>query len=804
MIAAPASNPWRRWAVALCLVVVLVAVYFFTYDGYAISRDEWFLFDAAESFARRGDFRLNYEYDAVQPLALSDLPPPSETEPLQPVLAAGLLRIAALAPEIGLAHTVWLFNNFVTALTAAGVYAYGLALGYRARVAVVVALAFGLGTIAWPYSLTFFREPLFGLLALWSAVFVVELRRGFEVGRRPFGAFAGLGVALIGALLSKEAALFVLPALLLEALPSRVGRIRLTRRTLAALGAGVSLLAVLAWVLLNADTLFGLSQRYDITHRLQQARQNLTVAATGIRGYLFAPSYSVWVFSPVLLLGFFGWPRLARERRVRQILVPLVVLAVFVVGYALVRGQNWNGGIGWGARYLVPVTPFLALWLLPVVESLLARGAAWWTRLAALLVFGVSVAIQVLAALVPLGDYYALLNAQDPPVINWREQLWSVEWSPIAVFLDLFGEGPLDVAWAYATNIHAWYLPLFSGLLAGLALIAGLAWLCFELRGWRPLALTAAALIAGLAFTLGAGLYVVRLDPRYYGDFAPTRDLLDRLEPALREGDVVLLNTDAYTEFFMNYYRAEDAPVYTLPLSPGERSSDVAPATVESAYDAAGVLPSTTLSLGYFADRYARIWLVMETSPFIPWSTRPVEHYLAQHYFPLAEVTATDTARAVAFSTVGAPPATARAWPAQTGDWRFGDEIALRGYDLPGGLATQPGGVVPLALLWGARAPIERDYSVAALLVDPRGPTVIAQHDSYPDHWFSPTSTWQPGGLYRDNRAIQVPEDAPPGEYEVWLALYWWQAPADRLRVTDADGTLIGDHVVLARVTVDG
>ena len=36
----------------------------------------------------------------------------------------------------------------------------------------------------------------------------------------------------------------------------------------------------------------------------------------------------------------------------------------------------------------------------------------------------------------------------------------------------------------------------------------------------------------------------------------------------------MLLNTDAYAEFFMNYYRVGDVPVYTLPLSPGERSSD--------------------------------------------------------------------------------------------------------------------------------------------------------------------------------------------------------------------------------------
>ena len=126
MMAANGSERQRRMALGISLVVLLIAVYFVTYSGYAISRDEWFLFDATESLARRGNLAQNYQFDAYPPLALADAQPPAvDAEPLQPALAAPLFLVAQALPGIGLAHTVWLFNVLVTALTAGILYAYG-------------------------------------------------------------------------------------------------------------------------------------------------------------------------------------------------------------------------------------------------------------------------------------------------------------------------------------------------------------------------------------------------------------------------------------------------------------------------------------------------------------------------------------------------------------------------------------------------------------------------------------------------------------------------------------------------------
>jgi hypothetical protein len=63
---------------------------------------------------------------------------------------------------------VGLLDPIVSALTCALVFKTGQSLGFRYRTSLVLALVYGLGTIAWPYSKGFTREPLLTLLLLSS------------------------------------------------------------------------------------------------------------------------------------------------------------------------------------------------------------------------------------------------------------------------------------------------------------------------------------------------------------------------------------------------------------------------------------------------------------------------------------------------------------------------------------------------------------------------------------------------------------------------------------------------------------
>ncbi len=792
-------DKYSRRAVGFCLVAFLIALYFVTFSGYAISRDEWFLFDATESMARHGTMEQNFEFDAYPPVSLSEARPPSaDTEPMHPMLAAPLFLIAQALPGIGLVHTVWLFNILVTALTAGTLYAYGLALGYRAHVAALVALIFGLGTIAWPYSRTFFREPLFTWFGLLSAYLIVRVRQELTAGRRPVLTLTLLALVLAGALLSKEVTLLLLPAFLIEALPTRWRRVPLTRRRVIVLVIGLVVLAILLTIIIFAvDRWVELPNRYDPNRRLEQARENLSDLSTGIRGYLFSPSRSMWIFSPVLLLGFAGWPHLIRQRRWRELLVPLVVIAAFVIGYAAVRGsKSWAGGRGWGSRYLIPVTPFVALWLLPVINAILQKRAAWWKRLGIGIVFLFSAAIQVAAALVNIQAYDDKLAAEG---ISVHDGLWTLRWSQIPVTFGLLNTTRADLAWKYAVG-RTWPLPVLCAILAA----AALGWALWWMRRpgtRRTLLITAASLAVITALALGGGLYAIRHDPRYAGNFQPTHDLLNALEKQVEPDDVIVLNDFTYSEFFMNYYKLRRPTIYTLPVSPGERYSPEQAPAIESPNPEDLIHLSDTIIFANFAQHHDRLWLVISSSSFIPWSVRPVEHYLARHYFPVTEVKPSDLARAVLFDMTPAPSPTAEEWPAHAVGATFGDCLRLVGYDIPGGTIRPPGDILPVSLLWETRAPVPQDYTVALFIMTSDG-KLIAQRDSYPVNAFDPTQDWRPRSLHRDNHGVQLPAHLPPGEYELWAAVYWWQAPEQRLPVIGADGKPLGDHAVLGTVTI--
>jgi hypothetical protein len=251
----------------------------------------------------------------------------------------------------------------------------------------------------------------------------------------------------------------------------------------------------------------------------------------------------------------------------------------------------------------------------------------------------------------------------------------------------------------------------------------------------------------------------------------------------------------------MNYYKS-DVPIYTLSSSPGERSSPDQPAKAESPYPDELVHRSNMLIVADLATRHDRLWLVINSSPFIPWSVRPMEHYLARHYFPIRDIQSTDVARAVLFDLTSAPPATDTTWPRQAVNATFGDSLRLVGFDIPGGTVRNPGDSLPVSLLWEATVPVPQDYNAALFLIAGDG-SLVAQRDSFPVNHFAFTQSWRVGSFHRDNHGIALPDGLPPGTYELWAVVYWWEEPVNRLPVTAADGIPLGDHVVLTTIVIE-
>ena len=141
--------------------------------------------------------------------------------------------------------------------------------------------------------------------------------------------------------------------------------------------------------------------------------------------------------------------------------------------------------------------------------------------------------------------------------------------------------------------------------------------------------------------------------------------------------------------------------------------------------------------------------------------------------------------------------------PAISSATTFGGNLRLLGFTLKATTAGpglyRAGGNLPLSLFWAVETPPTKDYSFFLHLCQQCDAPPAAGEDGPPLEGYLPTSTWLPGKPARDDRAIALPHDLPPGRYTLLLGVYDPTVPtlAGRLQVTD--GT---DRLVLGTVTI--
>lgn len=129
----------------------------------------------------------------------------------------------------------------------------------------------------------------------------------------------------------------------------------------------------------------------------------------------------------------------------------------------------------------------------------------------------------------------------------------------------------------------------------------------------------------------------------------------------------------------------------------------------------------------------------------------------------------------------------------------LGDAIIFKGYDLASDTVAS-GGTLDLVLYWAALREMDANYTVFAHLVDADG-QLAAQLDGLPGDALHRTYDWWPGYFDWDEWPISIPTDVAPGVYTLHVGMY----DADtvvRLPARDADGTPLGDSILLGEVVV--
>lgn len=761
------------------LFVLLLSFYMLTYSGRSISSDELRVMDGITSFYHFGDWLL----DETAYLSVPDPIDEASRYPLHPLpsdersaawLALPLYALAHAVPALGMMHMVWLLNVFTMALAGCVVFGMARALGYARTTALIAALAFGLGTLVWPYSKTLFRDPLLLLWLSLAALGVLNARA--QAGKLRWG-WVGLAIAAFAlAALTKVAAWFALPALVWWVAPRRLPRwlvVGLIALPVVAILALMLITPLYEALLALAMQLFG------------QPGDRMAYAPDALFTYLFSPTASLWATSPVLLLALPGAWLVWRKGDWHLLLAVVWLVGAFALGHALTTAHHWFGGFSFPPRFMLPVIPFVLLLALPVFDVALRKFSLVSVLVVAIL--GFSGWVQLIHAVSFLHEYSVLLPAEAYGTLEWQPALQDIAYSRWLLLPQSWGPLGFDVAW-WRAPLGVW--PVATAVV-GLGAAAALVWLTRgrARSGWLLSGLSACSVvvIGSLATTLN------RHDGVTFSTSAAAARAAAILRDYAQTGDLLLTPFSNMTTFLLNHNRSAVVRPITLPIpSLGALPEGISAADVDPLLS---VHPRLTQFIGHLAARQDRAWLLTNSTPFQPQAPRADEHYLSTRFYLIREHPLDDIdVRLLEYILEPNPPYAEFHPPSIPLKVIFDDQIALEGVTLPRGTAYHAGAALPVLLYWQALQPLPRDYTIALFVVDAAGRVVAQGGDGAAVGGWMPTRRWPVGHTLPDRRGIMLPSGLAAGEYELWVVLYHFvDGQVERLSVTSGeahDGTV--------------
>ncbi len=786
---------FRQITISALLVILMASFYMLTFRGRIESGDTLRALDALTSQTRFNDWLMDesvwFKYqlrvrDRTDfPLAEYDV-----EERLNIQLAQPLLHIAQSIPRLGNIHTVWLFNIIITSINIGLVYLIVRSFGYSEFIGIGVAISTGLATNTWAYSQTFFREPLVSFFLL-LAFLAIQLYRErswlwWTVGIVITGLFALLASS------TKFSAIMMLPAILVFLVP-KIPKLDTPRTRQVSIG-----LLILQVVGLGTLMLFD-----PLPEAIQSivARFNETpeVISYALRVYILSPGASLWGTSPVLLLSILGSIILIRHHKHRLVWTIWFAFIGYTVGHAVTTGPEWFGGQSWPPRFLVPTIPVLMLATAPVLQYIVERrnkilGVIWLI----LLLYGIW--IQFSSVSLMWYQYEDSLPPESGGLTEWEPGLTQPQYFRWVVLPTRWQDLGFDFLWVRANHTN-WGIQ-FS--LYSLVLLLGLMWSIWRKHS-KLLWITP---VMGIVF---AGLIVTNLRAVYYTDPVPQsqkqalHEVLDIVTQEAGSDDLLILPNNTYERFILNHLDANKPRPIILSAQPAEPASERQPAEVVSNNPNDWLNLSTVRVIPHIALKNDHFWYLANTSPFMAWSFRPFERYMATYFYPLREVeldTQDDTVRLLEYSVRSAAPNPFLTFtPDRFTDLQYGDHIQLKGFQLPNGTNYSGGEAVELSLLWQSNAVLEHDYTVAWFIASAETGQFVAQgQDAMPQAGFAPTTSWIPNSPIWDNRALRLPPDLETGDYVIWVLLYRYNpetANVERLTVTGTTTTDNGTIGVL-------
>ncbi|MFH2066217.1 MAG: phospholipid carrier-dependent glycosyltransferase [Pseudomonadota bacterium] len=237
--------------------------------------------------------------------------------------------------------------------------------------AFIVSIILAFGTLLWPYSGTFFSEPLSILFILISFYYLVQNDKSVIVSASPpayknlvySGIFIGLSFT------THVSAILFFPFFLLYALyPYYEGVHKLQRFCYPVIcfciGFGVFIILQMYYNYIRFGDIFEVGRRAEIVY------SHFIYPWRSLYGLLFSAGKGLLFYNPIILLGILCWYSFYKKHKF------LAIIFIFVIFFRVLfiaSRSNWHGGFCLGPRHLLMIIPFFLLpigyWVKEKIQS---------------------------------------------------------------------------------------------------------------------------------------------------------------------------------------------------------------------------------------------------------------------------------------------------------------------------------------------------------------------------------------------------------------------------------------------------
>lgn len=382
----------KDYKISILILVIAFSVFIFTAHGHRFTADEYITFNQAKRIldqTPRPDFVPGLTRPGLglgfvdwsrpickEPILCDAIPIGTAVSYMPFILIEQNFHIIPnfvfTSEDFNDPHYVWWRNTLtheetftylfygpvITALSTSVLFLIARTYEYTSKTSIAISFLYGFTTIAWSYSSTGLNVTLEVLFILLAFLFFRRFKKNNTAIDLVFcGLSLGLGITVRYDMAIFVAILFAF--LIYDLVKKKRKVINFVGFTLPLIFFGLMLIGI-NFIRFGSFFEFGYGSEEGFF------AGHTTPLHVGIFGLLFSPGVGILLFSPILLTIFISFPDFYTKNR-NDLLLFLVYFTALLIFFGSFHA--WHGLVSWGARYMLPIIPFLMLPLGSSIEK---------------------------------------------------------------------------------------------------------------------------------------------------------------------------------------------------------------------------------------------------------------------------------------------------------------------------------------------------------------------------------------------------------------------------------------------------